>query len=104
MATNPEIDRFGNDIAGSQELRDELKKFGADNAAIVQFANAKGYKFTLADADGLAAGGEMTDTQLESVAGGAMCVSSSGFISRWLESPLMSFSSPATRFFSPVKR
>lgn len=70
MTGNSEIDRFCKEVAASQSFRDELKAVGADNEAIVRFANAKGYTFSMADVSALAASAELSDEQLEQVAGG----------------------------------
>jgi predicted ribosomally synthesized peptide with nif11-like leader len=71
MGLNAEIERFCRDIETMEALREELKKVGTDQPAIVQLANSKGYAFTLADVESLAAEAELTDAQLESAAGGA---------------------------------
>ena len=67
-----EIERFAHDLAESEELRNEVKAIGADNAEVVKFANSKGYNFTMDDVDALDIGeGELSDLQLDLVAGGA---------------------------------
>jgi len=67
---NAEIERFTNDVKTNEALRNSIKAAGTDHAAIVKAANAKGYKFTVADVQKVISEGELTDTQLESVAGG----------------------------------
>ncbi len=67
-----EIERFGKDVEANADLMEELKKAGADEAAIVAFANGKGYDFT---ADHLKETiekkkAELTEEELEKAAGG----------------------------------
>ena len=66
-----EIERFTNDLRSNEALRTNIKAAGSDHAAIVRAANAKGYRFSLADVEKMVSEGELTDAQLESVAGGA---------------------------------
>ena len=68
---NAEIERFTNDLKSNEALRTNVKAAGTDHAAIVKAANAKGYKFTVADVQKVISEGELSDAQLESVAGGA---------------------------------
>ena len=68
---NAEIERFTNDLRSNEALRTSIKAAGTDQAAIVKAANAKGYKFSVADVEKVIAEGELSDAQLESVAGGA---------------------------------
>ena len=67
---NAEIERFTKDVKSDEALRASIKAAGADQAAIVRAANAKGYKFSLADVEQVISQGELSDAQLESVAGG----------------------------------
>ncbi len=67
---NAEIERFTNDLRSNEALRTNIKGVGTDHAAIVKAANAKGYKFSLADVEKMVSEGELSDAQLESVAGG----------------------------------
>jgi len=71
LTMNAEIERFTNDLKSNEALRTNIKAAGSDHAAIVKAANAKGYKFSLADVEKMVSEGELTDAQLESVAGGA---------------------------------
>ena len=69
-----EIGRFAKDIEENADLKEELKKAGVDEAAIVAFANGKGYDFT---AEELKAAtekkkAELSEEELEKVAGGTM--------------------------------
>jgi len=75
-----EIERFGKDLAADEALLDELKKVGTDHAAIVAFANAKGYQFTVEDVKGLEnlASYELSEEELEKVAGGIWTVIGGG--------------------------
>ena len=68
---NAEIERFTNDLKTNEALRTAIKAAGTDQAAIVKAANAKGYKFSVADVQQVISEGELTDAQLEGVAGGA---------------------------------
>ena len=67
---NAEIERFTTDLKSNEALRTSIKAAGTDHAAIVTAANAKGYKFSVADVQKVISEGELTDAQLESVAGG----------------------------------
>jgi predicted ribosomally synthesized peptide with nif11-like leader len=68
-----EVERFIADIKGDEALRADIATDPANLAAIVEKANAKGYDFTLDEAKAhisAQAGTELTDEQLDSVAGG----------------------------------
>ena len=67
---NSEIERFTRDLKSNEVLRASIKAAGADQAAIVKAANANGYKFSVADVQQVISEGELSDAQLESVAGG----------------------------------
>jgi predicted ribosomally synthesized peptide with nif11-like leader len=71
LTMNAEIERFTNDLNKDAALRDAIKAAGTDHASIVKSANSRGYKFTLGDVEQVISEGELSDTQLESVAGGA---------------------------------
>jgi len=67
-----ELERFISDVKNNKELQGELKAAGADVDAIVKVATGKGYGFS---ADELKAfvetkKGELSEEQLEKVAGG----------------------------------
>ena len=67
-----ELERFISDVKRSEKLQEELKAAGADVGAIVKVAVDKGYDFS---ADELKAyvetkKGELSEEQLEKVAGG----------------------------------
>jgi predicted ribosomally synthesized peptide with nif11-like leader len=70
MNINPEIQRFVGDITTNKSIREELKAVGTDHKAVVSFANAKGYSFSLEDVNALQATGELSEEQLAGVAGG----------------------------------
>ena len=70
MSAAAEIERFARDLQSNETLRAEVKALGTEQDAILSLANAKGYAFTMADVEALGAGGELTDEQLASVAGG----------------------------------
>jgi predicted ribosomally synthesized peptide with nif11-like leader len=70
MSAAAEIERFAKDLKSNETLRAEIKALGADQNAILDLANAKGYTFTMADVEALGAGGELSDEQLAGVAGG----------------------------------
>jgi predicted ribosomally synthesized peptide with nif11-like leader len=71
---NAEIERFGNDLSTKEALRNSVKAAGTDYAAIVKIANSNGYTFTLADVNEVAATGELSESQLAGVAGGAWSI------------------------------
>ncbi len=68
---NVDLHRFMTDIVSNEALRTAVKAAGSDHAAIVKVANEKGYHFTLDDVNAVVASGELSDAQLETVAGGA---------------------------------
>ncbi len=74
--SNSEIERFSKDVAANESLRNELKAVGTGKAAIVAFANAKGYNFSVNDVESLAGTHELSDQDLEKVAGGIYWVGS----------------------------
>ena len=82
---NAEIERFTNDLKSNEALRTKVKAAGTDHAAIVKSANANGYKFSLADVEKVVSEGELSDAQLEGVAGGAVniCVWQGGTFIKW---------------------
>jgi len=69
MSAADEIQRFAADVKADQALQSAIKALGADQDAIVRLANAKGYAFTMADAEALG-DGELSDERLAGVAGG----------------------------------
>jgi predicted ribosomally synthesized peptide with nif11-like leader len=77
MSAAAEIERFAKDTLSNEALRAEVKALGANQEAILSLANAKGYAFTMADVEAIGAG-ELTDEQLEGVAGGNIVAYSDG--------------------------
>lgn len=67
MSTS-EIQRFNKDLLENKEIQAELKTIGNDVPKIVAYANSKGYNFTVADVE--AKKGELSEEQLDKVAGG----------------------------------
>ena len=66
-----ELERFGKDVGADETLRNAVKALGStDPADVVKFANGKGYSFSLDDVNSVTNGGELLDSQLESVTGG----------------------------------
>jgi predicted ribosomally synthesized peptide with nif11-like leader len=71
---NSEMIRFSKDLASNEALRAAAKAVGTDPKAVVKLANSKGYSFTFADLESGAAEGELSDSQLDGVAGGGLAV------------------------------
>lgn len=65
-----EIKRFNKDLSENKEILEEVKKIGNDVPKIVAYANSKGYNFTVADVEANAKKGELSEEQLDKVAGG----------------------------------
>jgi predicted ribosomally synthesized peptide with nif11-like leader len=66
-----EVDRFLSDLQQYSGLRQELADLGQDMEACVQWANAKGYAFTLEEALHTGAfDSDLSEDDLEKVAGG----------------------------------
>jgi len=75
MAIHSEIERFAKDIITRESLREQLKHVGIDKVAVVDFANSKGYQFSLDDVNrAVESAGEISETQLEHVVGGMAIV------------------------------
>lgn len=72
-----ELERFSKDVNGNNEMLEAVKSIGNDVAKIVAYANSKGYKFTVADVEANTQKGELSEKQLDKVAGGA------GFLAWW---------------------
>lgn len=62
------IEKFNKDLLENQEMQKDIKNIGNDMAKIVAYANAKGYNFSVADVE--AKKGELSEEQLDKVAGG----------------------------------
>ncbi len=69
-----ELERFGKDVEANADLKGELTKAGADEAAMVSFANGKGYDFTAEDLKAAIEKrkGELSEEELDKAAGGIM--------------------------------
>jgi predicted ribosomally synthesized peptide with nif11-like leader len=68
-----EITRFNKDLLENTEMLEEVRKIGNDMEKIVAYANSKGYELTVADIEASAQKvGELSDEQLDKVAGGAV--------------------------------
>ena len=70
-----EAERFANDLKAKPDMLDELKKSagGLGLAGVVQFAKSKGYSIDVGDVKSYIeakANAELTDEQLERIAGG----------------------------------
>jgi predicted ribosomally synthesized peptide with nif11-like leader len=72
MSVQNEIERFARDVVKDTAFRDELKAFGADQEAVIAHANARGYNFAMNDLQAMVPPAELSDTQLEGVAGGVI--------------------------------
>ena len=62
------IEKFNKDLLENKDMQAELKTMGNDVPKIVAYANSKGYSFTVAEVE--AKKGELSDEQLDKVAGG----------------------------------
>lgn len=67
-----QIEKFNKDLLENKEMLEEVKKIGNDIAKIVAYANSKGYNFTVADVE--AKKGELSEEQLDKVAGGIVII------------------------------
>jgi predicted ribosomally synthesized peptide with nif11-like leader len=65
-----EIKRFAADCKTDPALADLVSGAGSDLGAVVAAANAKGYNFTIADAQHALAQTKLNEVQLSQVAGG----------------------------------
>ncbi|MBF4692602.1 Nif11-like leader peptide family RiPP precursor [Fusibacter ferrireducens] len=66
-----EIERFNQAMREDSEMLDEFKALGTEVGSIIEFANHKGFNFTLKDVqEAQAASGELSEDDLENVAGG----------------------------------
>ncbi|MBF4692600.1 Nif11-like leader peptide family RiPP precursor [Fusibacter ferrireducens] len=69
------IKKFNEAVLGNPEMLEEIKALGNDVEKIVAYANAKGYKFTVADLEKQNEGNsELSEEQLDEVVGGLSCV------------------------------
>lgn len=63
-----QIEKFNKDLSTNKEMLEAVKALGNDLDKIVAYANSKGYNFTVADVK--AKQGELSDQELDKVAGG----------------------------------
>jgi predicted ribosomally synthesized peptide with nif11-like leader len=63
-----QIERFNQDLSTNKKMLEEVKALGNDLDKIVAYANSKGYNFTVADIK--AKQGELSEQELDKVAGG----------------------------------
>lgn len=75
MSKQSEIERFTQEVMNNEAFREQLKAFGSDQEAVIRQANSLGYDFTMDDLNALAPGGELSDSQLDTVAGGMILLS-----------------------------
>ncbi len=72
MDPRAEIERLGKDLVSDENLKAGFLGFGTNAEAAVAFANSRGYCFALNDVKALLPGNELSDSQLERVAGGGL--------------------------------
>lgn len=65
-----QIEKFNKDILANKQMLEDVKKIGNDIPKIVAYANSKGYSFTVADVQASAKQGQLSEDQLNKVAGG----------------------------------
>ena len=75
MSKKAEIERFAQEVNNNEAFREQLKSYGSDQEAVIRAANSQGYDFTIDDVKAMASIGELSDSQLESVAGGMILLS-----------------------------
>lgn len=63
-----QIEKFNQDLSTNKEMLEAVKELGNDVGKIVAYANSKGYNFTVADIK--AKQGELSEQELDKVAGG----------------------------------
>ncbi len=75
-----ELKRFSEDLKTNQELQDAAKAAGTSAEAVTKMANDKGYDFTVEELTAAAekSKGELSEEQLDKVAGGAVVVEAIG--------------------------
>jgi predicted ribosomally synthesized peptide with nif11-like leader len=65
-----ELDRFVSDMERDPELAREFRRLASDVDAAVRWANVRGYQFTREEADRVHRLGELSEDDLDMVAGG----------------------------------
>ncbi|MDD3170130.1 MAG: Nif11-like leader peptide family RiPP precursor [Eubacteriales bacterium] len=70
-----ELVRFNSDVAKSQEMQEEIKAIDQDLSKIVEYANKKGYQFSLTDVENaMKNNAKLSEEQLDHAAGGGAAV------------------------------
>jgi len=70
-----EYRRFQAAVMQNTGMQEDIKAIGGDTERIIKYANEKGYLFTMSDVrDALKEGAQLTEDQLEDVAGGSLNV------------------------------
>lgn len=70
-----EYKRFQAAVMQNTKMQEDIKAIGNDADSIIKYANKKGYLFTMTDVrDALKEGAQLTEDQLEDVAGGSLNV------------------------------
>lgn len=72
MSAREEVERLAKDVENNDALHQKLKAFGTDQDAVIRYANEQGYDFTMDDMNAIASKGELSEVQLEGVAGGVI--------------------------------
>ncbi|MGM0379448.1 MAG: Nif11-like leader peptide family RiPP precursor [Bacillota bacterium] len=66
-----EIKRFNKDVKEDKEMLDKVKSIGNNLEKIVEYANSKGYDFTIEDLESeVDNNSELSEEQLDEVSGG----------------------------------
>ena len=66
-----DLERLMSDLQKSPELMQEFRALGKSREGWVRWGQERGYRFSVEEAEGLAASrGELSDDELEQVAGG----------------------------------
>lgn len=75
-----ELKRFSKDLKSDQALQDEAKASGTSPEDVTKMANAKGYDFSVEELTAAAekSKGELSEEDLDKVAGGAVIVEAVG--------------------------
>ena len=70
-----EIKRFLMTAESNKEILDSIKTIGDNKTKLVEYANSKGFKFSMKDLeDHIQNSSELSDEQLDKVAGGVFLV------------------------------
>jgi len=66
-----ELEKFSKEISENKDMMEEAEKFGDDFEKLIEYANEKGYNFTVEDVILAIENKELDDGDLENVSGGA---------------------------------